>query len=376
MGGYRRWRGLVAIVIIAGCGSDAPGPAPRGGELVGKQRVSEVAAPLSGAWCEVIVEGVGALDLETDYLPNVVRCENGGANLEALKAQAIAARSVAYYAMETTGSICDGQGCQVYSCGGAASEIHQQAVQETSGMYLKYGDILTYGFYVAGDPNVSAPSCVGAPQGGPTENFVTYNAGNVGLDVVQTTLGFVFDPADSGYGQNRGCMSQWSARCLENDNGQDFVDILRFFYGEDIEIAQTQGACVLDVDLPGARADGTSGEPPGTTAAPAEGDGSGTLATAGRDGGASGLGSTSAPAPDGGGAGRGTGPGPGSAALPDTFGGDPYGGGCGCRTPVQAPIGRFWAVGLVLALLGVRRRGGAVCTRKKGRRSLDRRPLA
>ncbi|MEM6296995.1 MAG: SpoIID/LytB domain-containing protein, partial [Myxococcota bacterium] len=56
-----------------------------------------VPAPLPAAYCEVNVTGTGVIDLETEYLPNVVRCENGGANLEALKAQAIAARSVAYY---------------------------------------------------------------------------------------------------------------------------------------------------------------------------------------------------------------------------------------------------------------------------------------
>src|SRR5690606_37785708 len=75
-----------------------------------------IPAPLPEAYCEILVEGKGIKDIETDSLPRVVTCENGGANLEALKAQAIAARSVAYYAIATNGSICYSQGCQVYTC--------------------------------------------------------------------------------------------------------------------------------------------------------------------------------------------------------------------------------------------------------------------
>ena len=198
-----------------------------------------IPAPLAAAHCEIMVEGKGVKDMELDYLPHVITCENGGANLEALKAQAIAARSVAYYAIENDGSICDSQGCQVYGCGAEPNALAYQAVAETSGMYLNYDGVLTYGFYVAGDPNTSAPSCVGTPDVG-TENWVTYNEGKSGTDVEQTALGWVFDPGESGFGQNRGCMSQWGARCLENDNGYDYAAILRFYYGEDTSITQAR----------------------------------------------------------------------------------------------------------------------------------------
>jgi hypothetical protein len=199
----------------------------------------EISAPLDAAYCSVSVTGVGTIDMETDYLPHVVQCENGGANLQALKAQAIAARSVAYYNMASQGSICDGQGCQVYSCGATPNAAQIQAVQETSGQYLSYGGMLTYGFYVAGDSGVSPPSCVGSS--GSTEGYVTYNEGKSGTAVEQTTLGYVGPP---GFGQNRGCMSQWSARCLENSNGYDYLSILRFFYGADIGILTAPGPCV------------------------------------------------------------------------------------------------------------------------------------
>lgn len=198
-----------------------------------------MSAPLSSAYCDVTVTGTGTISMEENYLPHVIQCENGGANLQALKAQAIAARSVAYYNMATQGKICDSQGCQVYSCGATPSAIHYQAVRETAGVYLSYGQMLTYGFYVAGDSGVKAPSCVG--NSGSTEHYVTYNEGKSGNAVEQTALGYVGPP---GFGQNRGCMSQWGARCLENSKGYDYKQILQFFYGSDIKLLQATGSCI------------------------------------------------------------------------------------------------------------------------------------
>ena len=242
----------IALACITACDGEERTQS-RDGELPLQSRpaVFEVPAPLSEAHCTVSVDGIGAISVEDDYLPHVIQCENGGANLEALKAQAIAARSVVYYSIETAGSICDGQGCQVYSCGSDPEPVHYQAVAETSGMYLMYNATLTYGFYVAGDADAAAPSCVGNDAGATTEHWITYNAGKSGTDVVQTELGFVHAPGDSGYGQNRGCLGQWSSRCLENDNGYDALAILRFFYGEDIETPQAQGDCVTPMGTTG-----------------------------------------------------------------------------------------------------------------------------
>jgi hypothetical protein len=209
--------------------------------------LSEILAPYD-AWCTVLVDGRGEIDTESDYLPHVVQCENGGAGLEALKAQAIAARSVAYWSMATHGSICDGQQCQVYSCGHEPNELVRRAVAETAGQYLSYGGVLSYGFYVSGDSQTSPPSCEGDPDG-QLEHLVTYNDGSSGTDVEQTELGYVFDPEDAGYGQNRGCMSQWGARCLEGQ-GRDAAGILRFYYGADIEIRQASGSCAAPPEPP------------------------------------------------------------------------------------------------------------------------------
>jgi hypothetical protein len=210
-------------------------------------------APLPEAYCQIVVEGV-ARDTEMDYLPHVIQCENGGANLQALKAQAIAARSVAYYAMAENGGICDSQGCQVYSCGADPAPIHYQAVQETAGQYLSYnntvkGRVLTYAFFVSGDNDQTA-DCRGVDPNANTEHYVTYNAGKSGTDVEETSLGFKYQtPNNYGYGQNRGCMSQWSARCLENNKGFNHDQIIRAFYGADIEIQTAPGPCVGKPDF-------------------------------------------------------------------------------------------------------------------------------
>src|SRR5688500_3411137 len=181
--------GLLALACAGG---------PVGNEEPINEVHQEVSAPLSKAYCSIPVTGVGTKNMETDYLPHVITCENGGANLQALKAQAIAARSVAYYAMATKGSICDGQGCQVYSCGAKPSAKHFQAVKETAGQHLSFGGMLTYGFYVSGDPNTDPPSCKGSISHA-MEKYGTYNAGLSGTNVKQTSLGFIGPP---GYGQN------------------------------------------------------------------------------------------------------------------------------------------------------------------------------
>ena len=355
---------IVGVLAAAACDSEiegdpGPGIAPRDAELPlqAPPNVAKVPAPLDGAHCQIQVDGQGLLDMEEDYLPHVIQCENGGANLEALKAQAIAARSVAYYNIETSGSICDGQGCQVYGCGSTPAAIHYQAVEETSGVYLMYNDTLTYGFYVAGDNGTSPPACVGSS--GTTEHWITYNEGRSGTNVIQTELGYVHDPGDAGYGQNRGCMGQWGARCLENDNGYDYLGILRFYYGDDIELVQAEGSCVQP--LPGEETTtgepatsgaegGSSGEPPLTTGA--EGDSTGVP-----------VGETGAEPPPDDTASSSEGSGPSTdgptddvdPALPGTYGADTAADGCACRSSAGSLDGAAWWLLGVLGL-GVRRR--------------------
>jgi hypothetical protein len=203
----------------------------------GVDRTAERVAKVQSAHCTITVGGKGAKDTETDYIARVLACENTGAGLQALKAQAIAARSVAYYAMETKGSICDSQSCQVYTCSNQPQAVHFQAAAETAQQYLANSNMLTYGFYVSGDKNVSGPDC--EDVGGSLTKYVTFNDGKTGKSVTQTKLGYV---GPAGFGQNRGCMSQYGMRCLE-DAGRDHLGILRFYYGADIEVVTAPGSC-------------------------------------------------------------------------------------------------------------------------------------
>ena len=225
---------VIGAGVFAGCGLER-------GEAIGFSQ-----QPLT-AYCQAVVVGVGTLDTETEYLPNVINCENGDADFVALKALAIAARSVLYYKMEGAGQIRDGTGDQVYSCARSSSlnDEHRRAVRETSGLVLRYSGTQVYGFYVAGALQ-EPPACVGGTldETG-TEYHVTYNEGRSGAGLVQSPLGLV----DPGNHANRGCLSQNGSHCLAQA-GRSYEEILHFYYGADIEIEQAEGGCVTPIDPP------------------------------------------------------------------------------------------------------------------------------
>jgi hypothetical protein len=227
---------LLVLVLLTSClDSGDPGEA------------ATLRLPLD-AFCEVTVRGVGTIDVEEDYLPHVVNCENGGAGYEALRAQAVAARSYMFYKLESSGSIGDGTSDQVYSCGREPRAEIYEAVRSTSGQVLMYRGIAICAFYVAG-AIPSTASCVPlASDRDPTntERYVTYNWGRSGDDITQSRLGWV----NPGNLYNRGCNSQNGADCL-SDQGWTYDDILRFYYGDDIRLETTVGSCVLPVEPDG-----------------------------------------------------------------------------------------------------------------------------
>jgi len=191
------------------------------------------------AFCTATVVGVGERDVETDYLPHVVTCENGGAPFESLKAQAVAARTFLYYKLIHGGSIRDGTSDQVYSCNAQPGDAQIRAVRETAGQYLAFGSTVLCSFFVAG-AHQSPPECRGNTSDSTnTERYVTYNWGLSGDNIHQSTLGWV----DSGNNANRGCFSQWGSRCLADD-GWVYTDMLKFYYGMDIGLHTATGDCV------------------------------------------------------------------------------------------------------------------------------------
>jgi len=231
----RRGVALLALLVLAYSG--------RGCGEVPERRALRLATTKQGldAVCTAQVVGVGARDTETDYLPHVVACENGAADFEALKAQAVAARSVLYYKMATAGSIRDGQSDQVYTCNRPPDQRHFDAVAETAGEVMTYRDTIVFAFYVAGAIPTTGNCIPAAGDRDPTntERYVTYNQGRSGDNVEQTNLGWV----NAGNHANRGCQSQNGANCLSRA-GRGYRDILQFYYGNDFSIVVAEGGCV------------------------------------------------------------------------------------------------------------------------------------
>src|SRR5262249_14164585 len=88
--------------------------------------------------------GNGALDIEGDYLPKVVCCENGAAHPEALKAQAVMARTYMYFRyyaenLGTSGKPLTGTTSdQAYICAGSVTHAGRDAVMATKDQVMTF----------------------------------------------------------------------------------------------------------------------------------------------------------------------------------------------------------------------------------------------
>lgn len=237
------------LAVIGGCSEENSCQ----GEMCAMSDLVATRAPLT-AYCSIVVKNYGTVDMETDYVPNVTCCENGGAPEQALRAQAVAARSVAYHNLgggvgTASNPIGDSQAVQVYSCGGRADSrlpLCKAAATDTSGMILSYKNTTLCAFYVSGskvaclddncvDKGDTTASCYASQQ-----KYVTYNEGKSGDGITQSTQGWV----NAKNYANRGTMSQNGASCLDSKRGYNWVKIVRYFYGEDIDIVKTSGTCV------------------------------------------------------------------------------------------------------------------------------------
>jgi stage II sporulation protein D len=180
---------------------------------------------------EIWVDGHGPVAIEARYLPAVVACEHGNASFEALKAQAVAARSYLHYERDRTGVILDSTRHQVFGCDRPVTALHRAAVEQTRGQVLQHEGQLVIGFFVAGARR-SWPRCDPADDPSNTEQYVTINDGRRGAAVRTTSLARARDR----HGVNRGALSQHAADCLAR-RGLDYEAILRFFYGADVALA-------------------------------------------------------------------------------------------------------------------------------------------
>ncbi len=205
------------------------------------------------------VTGFGNVETELDYVPNVVQAENGLASFEALKAQAVAARTFAYYQMDNKGFIDNGTNDQVYEINGLPpAPIHLAAAQATEGEILWVRDnigferdVLIASFYVAGAiptgfenldnvPDVIVDPFDSDPTS--TEQWVTYTYSNnlSGGFNTGTPLGFQGTPTNPNW-PNRGAKSQNGADYL-SDNSTNYLDILKYYYGADIQLRTVETA--------------------------------------------------------------------------------------------------------------------------------------
>jgi peptidoglycan hydrolase-like amidase len=176
-----------------------------------------------------------ALDMETEYLPVVVACENRLAPYESLKAQAIASRTYALYKKlyEPSGTanydVEDSEADQVYNpetfdnLTEAQQDRIRLAVKETEGLVIRWGNVVICSSYVSGTEVML--------------RFVTFNEGKSGDAITQTTLNWTSIPP-SKYPYNRGCMGQIQANDLASINAYDYERILKYFYGSDILISK------------------------------------------------------------------------------------------------------------------------------------------
>ncbi len=243
---------LALAACLSGCEVDANYDPP----------VTRHTQPLA-ARCTAQVTGVGEVDIETVYLPAVIACENGAAADEALKAQAVAARTYLYFKLETSGAIGDGTGDQVFTCNRPPQARHLAAVEATAGEVLMHDGIVLAAFYVAGaipQPPVCRPQAGDRDPTG-TEQWVTYNEGLRGGAVNPSPLGHPANP------RNRGCKSQNGAHCLATA-GRGYRDILAVYYGADLVFERAQGACVSPPDPPDAGPPADQGPPPVDAAEP------------------------------------------------------------------------------------------------------------
>ncbi|UQA60409.1 SpoIID/LytB domain-containing protein [Polyangium aurulentum] len=168
--------------------------------------------------------------LEEEYLPRVCAGEHRDAHPEAKAALVIAARTYILRAMRDrpelgrSEAVPNAERFQVFAA--EATVECMAAARLTRGIVLRHRGRMIVANYVAG----ALWSADGSPGEDPTgtEPWVTYNAGRRGAGVTPTRLSLTTPPG------NRGCMSQNGAQWLAL-HGWGHRQILRFFYGEDVE---------------------------------------------------------------------------------------------------------------------------------------------
>jgi hypothetical protein len=198
----------------------------------------------------------GRMRVEEEYLPGVVDCEiaHYTRSMAALEAQAIAARTYLARHLEARGRDARVPIGPHFQCW--RRPIHarsRRAVERTQGVVLRHRGALINANYASGAHRLR-DDCTPRPprehgyahpswdamraawrrgqrfRSFPwTEVFVTDNRGRRGAEVVPTLQA-------GRHPTNRGALGQYAAICLAERQGLRAPEILRVFYGEDVDL--------------------------------------------------------------------------------------------------------------------------------------------
>ncbi len=118
---------------------------------------------------DILVTGYGSMNFEDKYLMGIAEMPSSW-HAEALKAQAVAARTYAYRYKVQGSSICTTEACQVFNSGKADNppEAWKQAVQSTRGQVLE--DVVTY--YASTHGGYASPIGWDTTDGSGGSNFI------------------------------------------------------------------------------------------------------------------------------------------------------------------------------------------------------------
>jgi len=118
---------------------------------------------------DINVDGFGSMNFEDRYLLGIAEMPSSW-NSEALKAQAVAARTYAYRIKAQGGSICATEACQVFNSGKADNppDAWRQAVQSTKGEVIE--DVVTY--YASTHGGYASPIGWDTTNGSGGSNFI------------------------------------------------------------------------------------------------------------------------------------------------------------------------------------------------------------
>lgn len=207
----------------------------------------------------------GAMEIEREYLPGILECEVGGFRKTpaALEAQAIVARTYLLAHLTRKGPDAVVRLDATFQCWKSPkSEAVRAAVRATDDLVLHTdGDVLDAN-YASGTPKREADCRPKSPEAagyddyatwaemrdawraarkagkrlrfdgvGWTELLVTENEGRTGLAVEPT-------PFAAPRRTNRGAFGQWAAACLAGKRGYAAPDIVRYFFGADVEFSR------------------------------------------------------------------------------------------------------------------------------------------